>query len=185
MLNRATRMRSCVIAWASVAAVALMSGCNINPKVPPDTRVFKQEQFAADAPYSRRAAVPPDEACEAARRVMLGQGYSLPISEAYRLQARKYYKPEQGMGVELALNITCLADAGDRMTSIVFVTAWQDEFMTKRSPVAASVGVPVVGSVSMPVGSTEDALVKVGVQTIQDRDFYERFFARLMELLPR
>jgi hypothetical protein len=164
----------------------LLAGCSITPQVPADVHVYEQERFSVDSPYQRVLGVPPQSACDAARRVLLGQGYALHQSEPERLHARKFFKPVRGASVELAVNVLCLPPAPrDGSGSLMFITAWQDEFVTRRNPVAASIGVPVVGNVSMPVGSTEDSLVKVAVETIQDRAFYERFFAQLERTLAR
>jgi hypothetical protein len=168
----------------TLAAAALAAGCSIAPQVPTDSRVFEQERFATDAPFSRAVNASPETACDGARRVLLGQGYALHQSEPARLQARKFFRPAHGTGVELAMAITCLSSgAAPNTTTTVYVVAWQDEFITKRSAVSASVGLPVMGNVSMPVATTEDTLVKVGVETVQDRAFYERFFVRLQGTL--
>lgn len=57
--------------------------------------------------------------------------------------------------------------------------------MTKRNPVAASVGVPLLGNLSMPVATTDDAPVKVGVETVQEAGHWERFFVLLETRWPR
>ena len=160
--------------------VVLLAACSINPQISPQARVYDQERFAPDAPFAQTLAAKPATACDAARRALMSQGYAIHSSEPMRLLARKFFKPASGTGVELAFDITCLATRTNSDESTVYVVAWQDEFVTKRNPIAASVGVPVVGSVSMPVATTEDALVKVGVETIQDKAFYERFFALLL-----
>src|SRR5690606_25724502 len=47
-----------------------------------------------------------------------------------------------------------------------------------------SLGVSALGSVSLPIGSTEDSLVKVASETLQDSTFYKRFFGVLERFLP-
>jgi hypothetical protein len=42
----------------------------------------------------------------------------------------------------------------------------------------------VLGSVSLPVGSSDDSLVKVASNTVQNQDFYRRFFERVKYYLP-
>lgn len=168
------------IRLVALAAAALLAACSINPQHSPRDKVYDQERFSADAPFSRTVAAGPEAACDAARRALMSQGYAIHLVEPLKLSARKFFKPGSGTGVELAINVTCLATREGAAEAVVYVVAWQDEFVTKRNPVAASVGVPVVGSVSMPVAMTEDALIKVGVETVQDREFYERFFALLV-----
>jgi hypothetical protein len=42
----------------------------------------------------------------------------------------------------------------------------------------------VLGSVSMPIGSSDDSMVKVASETVAAPQFYERYFA-LVEGLPK
>jgi len=60
----------------------------------------------------------------------------------------------------------------------------QDRYALKKSPTSASVGVGALGSVSLPFGSNDDSLVKVASSTVQDAQFYRRFFDRLQQYLP-
>jgi hypothetical protein len=166
-----------------LAGAILTGGCGTPIQAAPDFKAYDLERFSRSAPFSRELAASPAAACQAARQALLSQGYALFVEEAARIHGRKFFRPTAGVGVEIAVTVTCLASHGGEARSMVYVTAWQDGFMTRRSPVAASVGLPVMGSVSMPVGTTEDSLVKVGVETVQDKDYYARFFALLQELL--
>lgn len=170
------RLAACLLALA-------LAGCNsLSPTPPPATRVFDSERFDNAAPYSRAFAFNPAAACQAARRALLSQGYMLYMEEAARLHGRKFFRPANGQVVELAINVVCLPGTAAGSTgAVVFATAWQDAFITKRNPVAASVGMPVLGNLSMPVASTEDSLIKVGVETVQDPDYYARFFTLLQD----
>ena len=170
------RRRSALVA----PAACLLAACTIAPPAHQDFRVYERERFAADAPHSRALDVPPPAACQAARRALLSQGYFLYVEEAARLHGRKFFRPAPGTSVELVINVACLPAPGVDSRSVVYAAAWQDDFVTRRNPVAASVGVPVMGNVSMPVASTDDALVKVGVETVQDPSYYQRFFDLLV-----
>jgi hypothetical protein len=44
--------------------------------------------------------------------------------------------------------------------------------------------VGVLGSVSMPIGSSDDSMVKVASETVSSAKFYERFFALVELFLP-
>lgn len=167
-----------LLASLIAAPLALLGGCHtITPATPASFKVYEQEQFLANAPHVRSYAVNPAQACLAVRRVLLGQGYMLTVEESAKLHGRKYFRPSNGTGVELAIQVSCLPEQRAEHHSQVFVTAWQDEFVTKRNPVAASVGAPVLGNLSMPVAMTDEALVKIGVETVFDVSFYQRFFA--------
>ena len=66
---------------------------------------------------------------------------------------------------------------------IAFANALHDRYALKKSPSSASVGVGVVGSVSLPFGASDDAMVKVASETITARDFYDRFFGLVAHYL--
>ncbi|RMU93419.1 hypothetical protein ALP19_200151 [Pseudomonas syringae pv. tomato] len=42
----------------------------------------------------------------------------------------------------------------------------------------------MLGSVSMPIGSTDDSMVKVASETVSSAKFYERFFGLVENFLP-
>ncbi len=164
------------------ATASTLSGCHtISQATPSSFKVYEQEQFQAGAPHVRDYVATPAQACLAARRVLLGQGYMVTVEDAAKLHARKFFRPSNGTGVELAVQVTCLPERRSEQRAQVFVTAWQDEFVTKRNPIAASVGAPVLGNLSMPVAMTDEALVKIGVETVFDASYYQRFFALLGE----
>jgi hypothetical protein len=68
--------------------------------------------------------------------------------------------------------------------SWVFVNAVQDRYSLKKSSTSASVGVGMIGSVSLPIGASDDSLVKVASVTVQDPALYQGFFDRLGQYLP-
>jgi hypothetical protein len=57
------------------------------------------------------------------------------------------------------------------------VNAVQDRYTLKKSNTSASVGLSVFGSLSLPIGSSDDSMVKVASETIPAGVFYQRFFA--------
>jgi hypothetical protein len=64
-----------------------------------------------------------------------------------------------------------------------FVSAQQDRYTLKKVPNNTSVGVGAFGSISLPLSSSEDSLVKVGSETIPAGPFYDRYFALMQRLL--
>ena len=56
---------------------------------------------------------------------------------------------------------------------------------TGESHLEASLGVGVLGSVSMPIGSSDDSMVKVASETVSSPQFYDRFFALVEVFLPK
>jgi len=124
---------------------------------------------------------PPAQACEAARRTLLSQGYAIARAGDDAVEGNKNFQPRDEEHEQLVLRISC-APRGDQ--ALVFVSAVQDRYALKKSPTSASVGVGALGSVSLPFGSNDDSLVKVASSTVQDATFYRRFFERLQQYLP-
>ncbi|PAK93254.1 hypothetical protein B8X02_04695 [Stenotrophomonas rhizophila] len=140
-----------------------------------------RESFDSGDTYSRTVPGTPAQACEAARRTLLSQGYAIARADADAVEANKNFQPTEDSHEQLVLRISCAA-RGDE--ALVFVSAVQDRYALKKSPTSASVGVGALGSVSLPFGSNDDSLVKVASSTVQDGDFYRRFFTRLQQYLP-
>ncbi len=140
------------------------------------------ETFGANDTYSRTYAVAPGPACEASRRALLGQGYVIAKAGADAVEANKNFQPDAETHTQLNVRVTCLAQDDSR--ALVFVNAVQDRYALKTQSNSASVGVGVLGSVSLPVGSSGAALVKVASNTVQNQDFYRRFFDRVESYLP-
>jgi hypothetical protein len=66
----------------------------------------------------------------------------------------------------------------------MFANALQDRYALKKTNNSASLGVGVLGSVSMPIGSSDDSMVKVASETVTSQKFYERFFTLVELFLP-
>lgn len=113
---------------------------------------------------------------------MLGQGYVIGKAASDAVEANKNFQPDAETHTQLNVRVTCVAqDAGH---TIVFVNAVQERFALKTTSNSASVGVGILGSVSVPVGSSGAALVRVASNTVQNVDFYSRFFERVKYYLP-
>lgn len=140
-----------------------------------------RESFDSGDTYSRTVPGAPGQACEAARRTLLSQGYAIARAGDDAVEGNKNFQPKDDEHEQLVLRISC-APRGDQ--ALVFVSAVQDRYALKKSPTSASVGVGALGSVSLPFGSNDDSLVKVASSTVQDAQFYRRFFDRLQQYLP-
>jgi hypothetical protein len=174
----AMSVSSNVLAFPALVLVAIgLSSC-FNRKQ--DSLV--RENFNSDSTYSRSYAVQPAQACESARRTLLSQGYVVSKATADAVEGTKNFQPNSESHEQLELRVSCVAHGQEG--SWVFVSALQDRYALKKSATSASVGVGVLGSVSLPIGSSDDSLVRVASSTVQDSDFYKRFFARMAEYLP-
>lgn len=164
--------------------LALLGGCTSpRPKGDLKSAVYQREAFTADETFSRLFDTPVAQSCEAARRALLSQGYIVSRADERQVVGSKRFQPEGEVHVELSFNIVC-ATEGERLSTL-FVSAQQDKYVLKKNPNAASIGVSAVGSISVPLGSTEDSLVKVASETVPAGVFYDRFFALVQRLLKQ
>ncbi|MBE2291623.1 MAG: DUF2242 domain-containing protein [Xanthomonadaceae bacterium] len=141
------------------------------------------EAFDSANTYSRNFNHSPAQACEAARRALLSQGFVVDRAEADVVEAHKYFQQDESHE-EVEFRAVCMPQTRGEQQTVVFVNAVQDRYALRKRNNNASLGVSALGSVSLPIGSTEDSLVKVASQTLQDPNFYKRFYAVLERFLP-
>ncbi len=158
-------------------ACALVAGCGGRAADNPLVR----ESFDSGDTYTRDVDATPAQACEAARRALLGQGYAITRAGADSVEANKNFQPKEELHEQLVLRVSCAAHGNSGAQ--VFASAVQDRYALKKSPTSASVGVGALGSVSLPFGSNDDSLVRVASSTVQDPVFYRNFFERLRQYL--
>ncbi|HYP81840.1 DUF2242 domain-containing protein [Variovorax sp.] len=141
---------------------------------------YAPETFNSTDAHSRDFPASEAQVCEAARRALLSQGYQLKDATSQQVRGVKGFQPENEVHMEVQMQVVCAADAkagGEKRRSTAFVSAVQDRFALKKSPNSASVGVGVLGSVSLPYSASDDSMVKVASATVSDDQFYERFYA--------
>ncbi|MES2039027.1 MAG: DUF2242 domain-containing protein [Pseudomonadota bacterium] len=157
-------------------ALGLLSACTTTKHAG-----MQHEEFGATGVFTRGFPGTEKSACEAARRALLSQGYVISDWKPSVLKGRRKYQPEADVHAEIEFNVVCVADSKGSNSTTVFANAVRDRYSLKKSNTSASIGVSALGSVSLPFGSTDDALVKVASETIPTGQFYEQFF----ELLDR
>ena len=180
LLLPATMSRFPLIPLTALFACALLAGCASAP--PKSSPMFIDESFDADSIYSRAFEATPAVACEAARRALLGQGYVVTRATGETVEATKNFQPETESHVQLDIRVSCVVHGTDQ--ALVFVSAVQERYGLKKSPTSASVGVGALGSLSVPIGSSDDSLVRVASNTVRDAEFYKRFFDRVKFYVP-
>lgn len=150
----------------------VLSACSTSP-----TRgVYSQEKFDSTETFAHSFEAPPAQTCEAARRTLLSQGYLIALATGEQVTARKSFQPGQDAHVEIEFHVVCAADGRTGRSAIAFANAVQDRYTPKKINNSASVGVGALGSLSVPLMSSDDALVRVASETISSVGFYERFF---------
>ena len=173
--------RSSVFGALGLALVlAGVSGCTSEK-----TAVYEHENFDDSGTFSRSFPVSEAGSCEAARRALLSQGYIITSSGANQIAGNKSFQQNSENHLQISFNVTCAPDSSDEQRSTMFANALQDRYALKKSNTSASLGVGVLGSVSMPIGSSDDSMVKVASETVTAPQFYERYFALVESFLPK
>ncbi len=156
----------------SAAGVLSLAGCNTTPPPPP----LPAEAFAQSSQYSHSYTASAPVTCEAARRALLNSGYVINRAKPAFVDGVKSFQSGKEAHVEIQFHVVCAPEGRDGHTTVAFINAVQDTFTLKKVTNPASLGVGVLGAVSLPLTQTDDAMVKVWSETVTDKAFYDRFF---------
>ncbi|RON72598.1 DUF2242 domain-containing protein [Pseudomonas fluorescens] len=149
-----------------------------------DKPMYEHENFDDSGTFSRNYPVTDSVSCEAARRALLSQGYIITSSDPKVISGHKSFQQTGDTHMEISFNVVCADDGSAGHHATMFANALQDRYALKKTNNSASLGVGVLGSVSMPIGSSDDSMVKVASETVTAQKFYERFFALVEQFLP-
>jgi hypothetical protein len=164
-------LRSAALAATAVALAAALGACS---SAKPG---FQEDQLLSSAPsqFSRSFAYASTDACEASRRALLSQGYMTTMTRNDTVDATKNFQPTSDQHIVVEVHVVCTpGDATN--SSMVYVNAVQNGYALKKSDTSASVGLSILGSVSLPIRSNSDEMVKISSETIQSGPFYSKFF---------
>jgi hypothetical protein len=168
----------------AAAAALVLTGCGtLGTGGARKGSVYQNERFAADETYSRLFDASVQDTCEAARRALLSQGYVINTAAADSITGAKRFQPGGEEHVEISFTIVCVPEGGSGKLATAYVSALQDRYNIKRSANSTSLGVSAIGSISVPLSSTSESLVKIASETIPAGQFYDRFFALMQRLL--
>ena len=149
-----------------------------------DKPIYEHENFDDSGTFSRNYPVTDTASCEAARRALLSQGYIITSSDPKLVSGHKSFQQTGDTHMEISFNVVCADDGSAGHHATMFANALQDRYALKKTNNSASLGVGVLGSVSMPIGSSDDSMVKVASETVTSQKFYERFFTLVELFLP-
>lgn len=158
-------------ALAVFLCAALLAACGS-----PGRSYATQERFGSGNMHSRLFDATPARTCEAGRRALLSQGYFVNIARADLVEGSKSFQPDAESHMQMTIRVVCVPDGGQGSVTLGFVTALQDSYTVKKANNSASLGVPALGSLSLPFMAGSESLVKVGSQTINSEKFYDSFF---------
>lgn len=161
--------------------ITLLAAAGCSSKKP---TVYEHENFDDAGTFSRNYPVSDAATCEAARRALLSQGYIITSSDPKVISGHKSFQQTGETHMEISFNVVCAPDGSADNKTTMFANALQDRYALKKVNNSASLGVGVLGSVSMPIGSTDDSMVKVASETVASSKFYDRFFVLVENFLP-
>ncbi len=173
------------ITVAAALMLTALAGCTWQPGGVNRTvhSVYQQERFQSDETFSRLFDAGVADTCEAARRALLSQGYVITASRPDAISGSKRFQPEGEVHMEIAFTVVCVPEGANDKLSTAYVSAQQDRYVIKKAANNTSLGVGALGSISVPLSSSEESLVKVGSETIPAGQFYDRYFALMQRLL--
>ncbi|SAL13718.1 lipoprotein [Caballeronia udeis] len=153
------------------------------------TPSYQAEMFTTGAsPFARNYEATSQETCEASRRALLSQGYMTTMPQPDTVDATKNFQPAADTHVVVSFHVVCTPGENASNTSIAYVNAVQDGYTLKKSDTSASVGLSVLGSLSLPIRSNSDSMVKISSETVPAGKFYDRFFSLVehyLKTVPR
>jgi flagellar basal body L-ring protein FlgH len=136
--------------------------------------VHKAEAFKPETQFSQKIARPSKIVCWSVKRAFLSQGYMLDqAADSPTLTGVKNYQKDDETTVTLRLQTSC-AENNDG-TSTVFATASRDISKVQEEKQHRSGGIGWF-TLTVPAGSRETLQI-VKRETVQDPEFYQRFYA--------
>ena len=155
-----------------LALVPLLAACG-------GSAVYRDEGFGGESPFRHYyEAIAPAQACLAAERTLLGEGYHIVAAAPQAVSAAKAFQPDDDEHATLEFSVRCMPE---RTGTLVFANAIQTVYGLKSSGSHAGVSVSGVGSLSLPWTTSNEELAKKAQETVSDADFYRRFFKALQE----
>jgi hypothetical protein len=152
-----------------LTTLVAVAGCGTTKEV------HRKEAFESNTPYSMKIKAPSKVVCWSVKKAFLSQGYMLDRTGADTptLTGVKDFQVDNDTNVNVRLQTSC-ADNNDGSTT-VFATASREVSEMQRERQHTSAGV-AWATVTVPSGSAK-VLRTVSRETINDSDFYQRFYA--------
>lgn len=163
--GRAGRIKAALAA----VAISLLAACGGGGPM------HRGESFEPDPRYRRVFKMPAAQVCEAARLVLLGQGYVVRSldANALSLDGNKQLPGDKQSHTVLQVVVNCVPQSqGTRL----FVTAVEESFEVRKSSESSALGLPMVGPITVSRSSTTENQIKSSGETVRDERFFDRFF---------
>lgn len=136
-------------------------------------RYAPNEEFTGDARHQRDFSSDVATLCDAAKRVLLGDGYLVTRGEDQRLIGGKEFQVAEQQHAMLNVYVSCERRAGG---STLYVTATEEHYDVKTTRQSSSIGFPMVAPIYYGTQSEANGQVKTRGETVAERGFYERYY---------
>lgn len=155
--------------------LASFSGCGTQ-------EAYREEAFRPDTPFGKRMEGPAEVVCDSVKRALLSQGYLLEPSAGHGVLTgiKEFHRGEDN--VALRLQTSCMDNRDG--SAMVYAGAQQETSRLQTVKHPASINVGPVGGITLPAGSAKIP-VTVKRETIQDPDFYRRFYRLVQDLVEK
>ena len=150
-----------------------------------DKAFHHDEDFAPDKRHRHDYTASIATACEAARHVMIGQGYVVARSDEASetvMFGQKDFKEKEKRHAILQMQVVC---GSATKGSTLYVAAVESHFDVAKNESSTYVGVPMVAPISFGSASSSQAQLKLSGESIDDKDFYADFFKAVERELSR
>lgn len=132
------------------------------------------ERFDPQSPFQHFFRTSREASCEAGHRALLSQGYVVEQPRPDMLQGTKFFQPDVERSTTLHVSLVCTTAGGG---AVIYANAREQRFALKAGGSSAGLSVAGLGSISLPWGTANENLVKIGEVTVSDPEFYARFFS--------
>lgn len=163
---------------AVALATTMLAGC-----MTPQIASYDNDEFISGNAYSHSFAGSGTATCEAVRRALLSQGYIVTEATPALVTGNKKFQRDRNSHAQIDFSVVCAPNSEGSNATTAFANAVRQTYSLKKTSTSASVGVGVLGSLSMPVGSSDESMVKIGAETIASKKFYDQFFERVENYL--
>ncbi|MEW6764684.1 MAG: DUF2242 domain-containing protein [Pseudomonadota bacterium] len=155
-------------------AALVLSACG-------NSRPVAKDAGPTESPFQKEFSEDAQTTCKAANRALLGDGFLTEQVANDKIKGRKAYRNNGDSSTVIEMTVICLPDMDGGST--LYANGLRSNYDLKKSATPASIGVSVLGSVSLPIGQSADSMVKTTDETITDRVFYRKFFTSVENIL--
>lgn len=142
----------------------------------------EKEDFQSDARYRHEFTASSERVCEAARFVLLGEGYRVQKGDLSDLVAEKSFQIDEKRQGVLRIFVTCRASG---QNTLLYASATEEHFDLKTNRQTTAIGVPLLSPLSLSSKHESEEQLKTHGETITDRRFYAHFYQAIQRELTK